>query len=342
MKIYKKQLLLMIGFFVLFAGVSKDVSLAAGAAAEKSTEAAAEQSTSAAPKAEKKKKVVTLKQVEDVKLIRYSTTQVKLVWKGRKQASYYHIYRAAKKGGTYKQVGVTKDTHFLADGLKNGKTYYFKVQACHKKKASDGDGPLSKGHAIKMKTYQRKTVFAGDSVTEGINSNVRSQIKIGGTKKTIAYRGLNTITFRTRRVFGGKSGLTKLVAEKPYRIYLLLGLNEIHYRTVKQILPEYKGIIRTIKRECPNTDLVVCACSPVTKKERLKRTGFRQIPKYNKELKKLAEKEGVSYLDFTAFLKDKEGYLNPKYSAADGYHWQPSAYKKYAKEIMKYEKMRDH
>ena len=47
----------MIGFFVLFAGVNKDVSLVAGAAAEKSTEAAAEQSTSAAPRAEKKKKV---------------------------------------------------------------------------------------------------------------------------------------------------------------------------------------------------------------------------------------------------------------------------------------------
>lgn len=311
-------------------------------ATEAQNTAAPSTTTQAAKTAKQKIRVKRLKKVTGVKLTRYSTSTVKLTWNKRKNAKYYRIYYSKKKNGKYRCAGVTKKTHCLVKKLKNNTTYYFYVQTCKKKKETAADSkPSGKVH-IKTKTFSRKTIFAGDSITEGIGyGKCFSQMRIGGRKKTVAYRGLNTITYHTQRVFNGKTGLQKLIAEKPYRIYMMLGLNEIHYRRSKDIIAEYKSLIRDLQKACPNTDIVLCAVSPVTKSERAKRTGFKQIPKFNQQLKQMAKETGTTYFDYTAFLKDSSGCLKSQYAAADGYHWQPGAYLKFAKVVEKFDKSLD-
>ena len=112
-------------------------------------------------------KVKKWKKVSGVKLFRYSTHVVKVTWNKHKKANYYRVYYA-KKNGKYHLAGVTKNTHLLVKKLKNHTAYSFYVQACKKKKLSPSDSVPSKKRQMKMKTYKRKIVFAGDSICEGV------------------------------------------------------------------------------------------------------------------------------------------------------------------------------
>ena len=284
----------------------------------------------------------SLEKVDGVRLARYSTSSVKVTWKKVKKAKYYRIYMAKGKQGKYRKIGCTKKLWYRAKGLKNKKDYYFKVQACVRKKTSPADAPLSGRKHIRTRTFTRTTIFAGDSITTGLSIyHTMDEMHIGGKKKVVAAKGLNTITFRTKRVFNGKSGLSRVIAYRPYRVYLMLGINEIHYRSTKEVIAEYEDMVDTIKEECPNTDIVLLACSPVTKEEQDHNPGFGQISGFNQKLKSLAKKTNIKFYDYTGFLKDSEGNLKSQYAAADGYHWNVSAYEKFAQIMEKYDKSLD-
>ena len=245
--------------------------------------------------------------VKKVKVVRFSTHSVKLTWKKQKKTKYY-----------------------------------FYITAGENKQLSETDSNPSKVVSKKMKTYVRTTVFAGDSITEGLTyEGGFAHMPIGGKKRTIAYRGLNTVTFHTKRVFHGRTGLQKLIAAKPYRVYMMLGMNEIHYQKISNMLSEYRDMLEAIKQSCPDTDIIVCAISPVTRAEKARHPGFWQRPVFNRKLKKLAKKMSVTYLDYTDFLKDSKGYLKAAYATGDGYHWKPPAYAKFGKILAKYDRQRD-
>lgn len=287
------------------------------------------------------KKIPRLKAVSGVRLVRYTTNSVKVSWKKHKKAKYYRVYYH-KKNGKAKLDGITKNTRYLVKGLKNKTRYSFYVVASVSKKASSGKSRPSKEVSVKTRKYIHKTIFAGDSICQAIGyGQAFPQMHMAGKKKVVAYRGLNTVTFHTKRVFNGKTGLQKLISEKPYRVYMMMGMNEIHYRSTGAMIAEYKGMIQRIKKESPDTDIVLCALSPVTRAERARHSGYWQIPVFNKKLKKLAKQTGAHYFDYTAFLKDSGGYLKAGYAERDGYHWKASAYTVFGKLVNKYEKKLD-
>lgn len=282
-----------------------------------------------------------LKTVTKVKIKRYSTTAAKITWKKVKKAKYYRVYVSRTEESGYHLKGITKKTHFLAKNLKNHNTYYFYVQACKKKKSSAVDSmPSAKVH-MKTKNFSRKTFFAGDSITTGIAIYLRNHIPIGGRVRTVATKGLGTRAFRSRRVFKGKTGLQKIVSAKPYRVYLMLGMNDAGYMKLNSFIQEYKHIIQSIKKASPDTDIVVCAVSPVTRSKRSGASGYKRLPRLNKMLKKLAKRTDSHFFDYTGFMKNSDGCLKSKYAAGNGYHWQPKAYKIFAKKVKQYEKSLD-
>lgn len=283
-----------------------------------------------------------LKAVSGVKLVRYSTHSVKVTWNENKKAKFYRVYYY-KKNGNVHLAGVTKSTQYLVQKLKNNTTYYFYIVAGTKKKASAEDSNFSKKVHIKTKTYVHKTIFAGDSICEGITDYGLAfpQMKFTGKKKVIAYRGLNTVTFHTKRIFDGQTGLQKLISEKPYRVYMMLGINEVFYKRTEDMIAEYKSMIQAIRQGSPGTDIVLCAISPVTRAERARYPGYSRLPVFNKKLEKLAKKTGAIYFDYTGFLQDSDGYLKAQYAAGDGYHWKPSAYTVFGKIVNKFDKSLD-
>lgn len=60
-----------------------------------------------------------------------STGKNKLTWEPMEYASSYKVYRATSKDGTYKQIGVTNDDHYIDSTSKAGTTYYYKVKAAY-------------------------------------------------------------------------------------------------------------------------------------------------------------------------------------------------------------------
>lgn len=283
-----------------------------------------------------------LKAVSGVKLVQYSTRSVKVLWDKHKKANFYRVYYRRKNGNPH-LAGVTKGTRYIARKLKKNTDYHFYVVAGKTKKKSARDSKPSKKVHIRTKIYVRKTVFAGDSICEGISDYGLAfpQMHFKGKKSVIAYRGLNTVTFHTKRIFDGKTGLQELLLEKPYRVYMMLGINEIHYRKVSDMLAEYEAMIQAIRQTSPDTDIVLCAISPVTREERARYPGYWQITSFNKKLKKLARKMDAVYFDYTDFLKDSEGYLKAEYAERDGYHWKPPAYTIFGQIVDKFDKSLD-
>lgn len=285
-----------------------------------------------------------LEPLPGVKLVRYSTSSVKVMWNksSNQHAVWYKVYYAKSKSGKYKLAGVTKNNWYRVTGLKNQQDYYFGVKACTTKNVSGFDSQLSKVAKMRMRTYERTTIFAGDSITTGLTAyRVMDEIAIGGKKDVVAAIGLNTITFRTKKVFNGKSAVERIIASKPYRAYLMLGDNDIHFRNKNDLIDGYREIVKAIQAGTPDTDLVILAASPVTAAEVSRRRGFAQIPAYNQALRALAAEMGVRYYDCTGFLKDSTGWLKSSYNAGDGVHWTSAAYHEYAKRLTAYDKSLD-
>ena len=279
--------------------------------------------------------------VSGVRLARDSASSVKVSWNPGKnqQPKYYKVYYTDNAAGDYKLAGTTRDTLYRVSGLQVNRDYYFKVKACAAKKASGMDGALSDAVKIRTVPYNRTTIFAGDSITVGLRTyNILSGMSIQGNKGIVAEVGLNTTTFRTRRVFEGKTGVEAIIAAKPYRVYLMLGDNEIHYRSKEDTVAGYREILKRIQAGTPDTDIVVLAATPVTSAKVASQKGFAQIPAYNESLKALAKSMGVRYFDCTDFLKDSSGWLKTSYAAGDGIHWKVAAYREYARRLEAYDR----
>ena len=279
--------------------------------------------------------------VKELTITRYDSHSLRLEWKARKRAKYYKIYRCKEKKGNYELIKTTKKTHYINKGLKKNTKYYYRIKTCYKKKNSEWDSELCKAVAKKTKEYHRTTVFAGDSIMTGL-SIYRSvdRINIGGSKKVVAYKGLGTLTFQNKSVFGGKTGVGKVISYKPYRIYVMLGMNEVHYRRKTDMIKNYEEIIKKFKKACPEADIVMLPISPVSRRIAAQKIGFKQIPAFNKMVKGLADKYHCRYYDFTASFKDKDGYL--KGGSPDGVHWNASGYNKFAELLEKYDKSIDY
>jgi hypothetical protein len=93
-------------------------------------------------------------QVKFTSLKKASSTQAILSWKKISDAKGYAIYMKTGKKGTYKKIDTVKGastTTYIADGLKSGKTYYFRIRAYKKIYGERCYGELSIEKKIKMK-----------------------------------------------------------------------------------------------------------------------------------------------------------------------------------------------
>lgn len=283
-----------------------------------------------------------LRTVSGVRLRRYSSSSIHMAWKENRNAACYRVLVAKGSPTHFRCIGITKKTRFRVKRLKKNQKYFFQVQACAARKASERDGVPSAAVAMQTRLYHRTTVFAGDSITTGLNAyRTIDRMKIDSRKRVVAAIGLNTTTFRTRRCFDGQSGLKRVISYEPYRLYMMLGINEIYYRSSKEVAAGYRDLINTIQAESPETEIILLAVSPVTKAECQQRKGFSQIPSLNRRLKKLAKKKHLKYYDYTGFLKDSEGYLSTKYAVADGVHWNAAGYERFGRVMSKYDRSRD-
>lgn len=65
----------------------------------------------------------------NVKVVRNSSTSVKVSWDRSEGATAYIVYRATSQNGSYTRLGTVSSLNRVCSGLTTGSTYYFKVRA---------------------------------------------------------------------------------------------------------------------------------------------------------------------------------------------------------------------
>lgn len=173
-----------------------------------------------------------------------------------------------------------------------------------------------------------KIVFLGNSLTEGGKWNEYFP------EVETANRGISGDNTE-----GMLNRIGSIIKSQPKKLFILTGINDISQnRSNNEILDNYRQILQLVKSESPNTIIYVESLLPINNEfGRYKRLigKEKQVLSYNKELKKLAKKEKVNFINVFPIYKDKQGKLDAQYTK-DGLHLIPEAYNKWANEIRKY------
>lgn len=254
-----------------------------------------------------------------------TASKVTLSWSERTRAEKYEIYCASKKKGKYKKIKTAKDTICTVTGLREKKTYFFKVIAVGH--STVGKRVMSEdSNTVKVTTKPkvRKTAYVGDSVMSGMDSY--GVIK-GKGKKVICKIGVNTYNFYNGTI------MDTLLDYQPDRMYIMLGMNSLvgspNNAQLDELVKYYGKIIKECKKGNKDIQIVILSVSP-TRSLRVKNSSVKI---FNNKIEALAKKEKVYYYDYTGFLKDSDGRLSRKYAIEDGIHWNATAYHIFKKRL---------
>ncbi len=122
---------------------------------------------------------------------------------------------------------------------------------------------------------------------------------------------------------------------KPSAVIILIGTNDIGFGLDGDFVKtNIEKALVLIKEECPECKIILQAIYPVIDGKAGKRKNSI-ILQTNKKLKAVAEKQKVTYLDFTDILADEKGNLRSEYTF-DGLHLSAAGYEVTTREIIKH------
>ena len=175
---------------------------------------------------------------------------------------------------------------------------------------------------------ENKVVFLGNSLTEG------GQWDKYFPEAAPVNRGISGDNTE-----GMLNRIDEIAISHPSKLFILAGINDISQNVPnKQITKHYRYIIQRVKEESPETVIYIQSLLPVNNDfGRYKRLigKEKQIGKLNKELKKLASKEKIVFVNINPLYMDKDGKLDAQYTN-DGLHLTESAYNIWVNELQKY------
>ena len=176
-------------------------------------------------------------------------------------------------------------------------------------------------------------LFVGDSITEGIKL-----YDIMSNADVLSYTGINLNNIFTKEVIdkglgdGSKETIIDASARyDPGKIYILMGINSI-LLSEEDFISAYERLVDTLQQQHPEATIYVQSILPVTAAyEQWSQavTDNATIDRYNKDLRAMAMKKGVYYLNVAEVFKDDTGALYDEASPTDGIHFGPSWYRKW-------------
>jgi lysophospholipase L1-like esterase len=163
-------------------------------------------------------------------------------------------------------------------------------------------------------------VFLGNSITER-----------GGWHELLPGEKIANRGIGGDNVFGVLARLDDIIASRPQKIFLMIGINDLASRSwpVDFVYEHYVEIVDRLKRETPGTELFIQSVLPINE-ELVKVVSFKgksgNIKEFNDKLKRLAYDRKITYIDVYEQLVNTEGQLDIQYTN-DGIHLKPNAYK---------------
>ena len=174
---------------------------------------------------------------------------------------------------------------------------------------------------------KQPVVFFGDSITFGADwQELFPDINV-------VNRGISGDT-----TLGLLNRLDEVVELRPRQIFLMIGTNDLCFgRPQEKILENYQLIIDRMRRGLPETPIYIQSVLPLNDKMFPTR-GLRNnknISALNIELKKLAERNGLPYIDIAEKMTGADGRLAPEYTY-DGLHLSEYAYQVWKNQIKQF------
>ncbi|WP_418213289.1 SGNH/GDSL hydrolase family protein [Bacteroides difficilis] len=189
--------------------------------------------------------------------------------------------------------------------------------------------------------YQRATLFEALPVTSSDIIFLGNSITNGAewaelfNDKHVKNRGISGDI-----CMGVYDRLDAVLKGKPAKIFLLIGINDVSRGAPADTIVSRIGmIVGKIKEDSPKTKLYLQSVLPVTDHYNMFKghtSHWRVIPEINKGLVRLAEKEGVTYIDLYSHFVDKQtGKMNTAYTN-DGLHLLGKGYLKWVEIVKPY------
>ena len=166
---------------------------------------------------------------------------------------------------------------------------------------------LSWNSSLEQLVYDADIVFIGDSLTRGENFQEyypeSKIINLGRSGDTLS----------------GISERSHVIARfTPEKIFVMGGVNSIKTNSIEEIVSQYEEMIIELKTENPNAEIFVQSVLPIKNIKEEGRLTNKNIVKLNEELKSLADRNGLTYIDiYSAYVLN--GEMNPDYTV-DGVH----------------------
>lgn len=179
-----------------------------------------------------------------------------------------------------------------------------------------------------LPVYPEDIVFLGNSITDGGHFNELFEMP------NIKNRGISSDVIN-----GVAKRLTQVTKGHPAKIFLLIGINDVAQNvSAPKLIKKYEDLVDSIISQSPETKLYLQSVMPVNHSFKRYKTLYgkdKVIIDFNKGIKEIAEKKGVTYIDLWPMLADSEGRLKRAYTN-DGLHLSGAGYKAWTKGIDKY------
>ncbi len=171
-------------------------------------------------------------------------------------------------------------------------------------------------------------VFLGNSITDG--GNFEELFKRDDVKN----RGI-----RSDAIPGVMKRLDQITSGHPKKIFLLIGINDVsHGLSVDQLAQRYSDLVKAIREKSPETRLYIQSVMPINNDFAVYK-GLKgkenTVVEFNKKIKRIAEENGLDYIDLWPVLSDASGKLLKKYTN-DGLHLTGPGYRAWTAAIKRY------
>ncbi len=161
-------------------------------------------------------------------------------------------------------------------------------------------------------------LFLGNSITE------RGEWHELLPGKKVANRGIGG-----DNTFGVLARLDGVIQQKPGKIFLLIGINDIgRGLPVEVILNNYRRIVIQLTQSLPKTKLIVNSVLPLNEGKlayAYLKGKADKVKQVNEGIATLAKEFNLTYLNLHELFADEKGALKADYTK-DGIHLEPAAY----------------
>lgn len=187
------------------------------------------------------------------------------------------------------------------------------------------DTAYANGHYVarnevfsKMPHLKNAVVFLGNSITE---AGKWPEILPGVPVQNRGISGDNS--------FGVLARLPRIVADKPAKIFLMIGVNDLKREVpVATIIDNYRRMVDMIRKGSPRTRIYLQSVLPVNDSmliEPFRKVTNADVAKLNAALQELARGKRVCYVNLHEVFADERGQLK-KEETPDGLHLKIPSY----------------